>query len=257
MANIMSTIRTSAMSAANSTYIIAPRGKHTHTIILLHGRNSTGPDFADEIFEGININATAFGGCKWIFPTSSAAWSKQFQEDLTEWFDLASTSNPYNEQERQVAGLEASVRRIHILIKEELKHVSGSNIVLGGMSQGYATSAHVLLSCKERLGGFLGISGWMPFCKEVKNPWSTNSTRPFHMSEIEMCSGVNINIPMLLTHMKDDEVIKVNLGKQARTAWQELGFEPVWKEYEDGGHEIQETKGFADIEKFLVGVVGK
>jgi len=88
MANIMSTIRTSAMSAPNTTFNILPRGKHTHTIILLHGRNSTGPDFADEVFEGIDVNAAAFAGCKWVFPTAPATWSEQFQEDLTEWQGL-------------------------------------------------------------------------------------------------------------------------------------------------------------------------
>jgi len=67
----------------------------------------------------------------------------------------------------------------------------------------------------------------------------------------------NVDIPMLLTHSKDDEVIEVNFGKQARTAWQELGLHPVYEEYEDGGHEIEETKGYSDIENFLVGIIGR
>jgi lysophospholipase-2 len=244
------------VSATGDIHFIMPSSEHTHTIILLHGRNSTGPDFAGELFEGLNNNAAVFEGCKWVLPTAPATWSAQFQEDLTEWFDLASTSNPYNEPERQVAGLEASVDRINAIIDEELKHVAASNIILGGMSQGYATSAHVLLTRKERLGGLLGISGWLPFCLELSKLTSTTaSTLPKYMADLGIKN--NADMPMLLTHSKDDEVIEFEFGRQAGAVLRELGLNPMCREYEEGGHEIEVTRGYGDIEQFLVGIIGR
>jgi len=67
----------------------------------------------------------------------------------------------------------------------------------------------------------------------------------------------NANIPMLLTHSKDDEVIEIEFGRQACAAWGALGLKPIYVEYEDGGHEIQEPRGYNDIEGFLVRIIGR
>lgn len=73
-------------------HTIDPKSTHSYTIILLHGRNSTGPDFAEELFEGTTSTGHPFAtgapalrnGVKWIFPTAPSSYSEQFQEDMTE-----------------------------------------------------------------------------------------------------------------------------------------------------------------------------
>jgi hypothetical protein len=56
-------------------HIIQPRSTHTHTAIVLHGRGSTGPEFADEFFathlsDKSSLDAK-FPGWRWVFPSST------------------------------------------------------------------------------------------------------------------------------------------------------------------------------------------
>jgi lysophospholipase-2 len=82
---------------------------------------------------------------------------------MAQWFDLQTTSDLHREPERQIEGLTLSAARINTLIDEELRTIPASNIILGGMSQGYATAANVLMTRPRALGGFIGISGWLPW----------------------------------------------------------------------------------------------
>lgn len=57
-------------------YVAAPSKQHTHTIILLHGRDSTASEFASEFFESqasddLTLPET-FPSIKWVFPSSKA-----------------------------------------------------------------------------------------------------------------------------------------------------------------------------------------
>jgi len=124
-------------------HVMEPHRKITKsTVIFLHGRGSTGDDFAEEVFEGTNIvNNPLFDYTNWLFPTAPTTRSEQSNIELTEWFDLASTSNPHNQPGRQVGGLTRAVNRILLPIDEEIQQgIPASNIILGGMSQGYLTA---------------------------------------------------------------------------------------------------------------------
>lgn len=235
--------------------MVEPRSGITKsTVIFIHGRGATGEEFADEMFAGINIvNNPIFENTKWLFPTAPSSYSEQFEIDLTEWFDLASTSNPHNQPGRQVEGLTASVKRISQLINDEIQQgVPASNIILGGMSQGYATAAHVLKSYllsnpDEPLGGFIGISGWIPFAAEHSSH-----------KDLDMASAGsfrNIEMPVLLMHSKNDNVIEVDFGREARDAISTLGLKPMYKEYKDGEHTVTK-EGYGDIEMFISGIIG-
>jgi len=232
-----------------AAHSILPTQAHTHTIILLHGRNSNGLELAEELFEGQTSSGDLFAsqeavskGVKWIFPNSRSTYSEQFQEDLTEWFDLPSTSNPHAEPERQIGGLLASIAHINSIIENEIKSVPANRILLGGISQGFATASQVLFQCPRQLGGFVGISGWLPSCLAAAAPAASSSTA---------------RIPMLITHSHDDEVIDVHEGVAAFSALRGLsGLNVVFKGYAHGGHEICEPQGFDDIQQFLLGFLG-
>lgn len=248
-----------------ASHVILPQQPHTHTIILLHGRNSTGPEFAEEILEGTTSSGKQLSahdtlqGCKWIFPTACSTFSQQFQEDLTEWFDLPSTSDPYAELERQIPGLTASVAYIKSIIEVELQSLPTNRIILGGISQGFATAVHVLLSGRLQLGGFIGCSGWLPFYPQLSSPeHSTNEVlQRLQQSHAEILEfprfipSVAKTTPILVTHSQDDEVIDVQLGRDAHSALSLFGTEVTMKEYARGGHEIAEPHGFDDILDFL------
>jgi lysophospholipase II len=227
------------MSGFPSPHVIPPLAPHTHTIILLHGRGSNGPEFAEELFEARTSKELSLQehlpGWKWVFPTSQTRFSTLFQEDISEWFDIYSLTDPTLREELQTEGLQQSVAFIRQLIDEEISAVGGDalRIVLGGISQGCATAVRVMLSSR-RLGAFVGFCSWMPSPSDIP----------------DICS--NRDTPVFLSHTKDDRVVDFKLGLQLRnTLQQQLGMNVTWRAYNDGGHWIKESEGFDDLTGFL------
>ncbi|KAL1981362.1 hypothetical protein VTN96DRAFT_2753 [Rasamsonia emersonii] len=80
-----------------------PTHRHTHTIILLHGRGSDGPEFASELFscatsaaDGQNLPAR-LPSWRWVFPTARERQYPELDEEEQEddyvmraWFDAYS-----------------------------------------------------------------------------------------------------------------------------------------------------------------------
>ena len=77
------------------------------------------------------------------------------------------------EEWRTIPGLRATVLHIHALIREEaalLEH-GAQDVVIGGFSQGCAAAlmALMLWDGAEKLGGFWGMGGWLPFAGLVQS----------------------------------------------------------------------------------------
>lgn len=181
-------------------HIHHPQTTHTNTIILLHGRGSDGPEFADELFssspsppqpqpaqhpeeeekEKTNL-ATHLPQTRWVFPTTKTRWDTRFQEESPAWFDIYSLTDIEARSELQVDGLRESVDHVLRILEAEVALLDGDarRVVLGGMSMGMATALWALLGLRSRvsptsnsssraggrldLGGFLGFCGWFPF----------------------------------------------------------------------------------------------
>lgn len=61
--------------------------------------------------------------------------------------------------------------------------------------------------------------------------------------------------PVFLGHTLYDEVIDVELGRQARDGLMRLGMKVTWVEHKEGGHlSLLDTKGLDDISAFLTDV---
>ncbi|KAL2833619.1 Alpha/Beta hydrolase protein [Aspergillus pseudoustus] len=159
-------------------HIHAPQTTHTHTIILLHGRASDGPEFAEELFSSLTTKGTPLPDClpswRWVFPTSRDRWSALFQEEMCSWFDAYSLTNIDERQELQIEGLQESVSHILDLLENEIRLLDGKagNVFLGGISQGMATALWTVFCAAERIphqiGGLVGFCGWLPFANRLE-----------------------------------------------------------------------------------------
>jgi lysophospholipase-2 len=232
------------MFAFPAPHVILSTSLHTHTAILLHGRGSNGPEFALDLFEGRTSKGLGLQehlpGWKWIFPSSQTRFSTIFEQEIREWFDIYSLTDPTLREELQTEGLQQSVAFICRLIEKEVTAVGGDaqRVVLGGISQGCATAVRAMLSSQE-LGAFFGFCSWMPFPSDARYICSNKST------------------PVFLSHAKDDEVVDFELGLQLRNVLQQqLGMSVTWRDYEDGGHWIKEPEGFDDLIDFLTVTLG-
>ena len=253
-------------------HVVQPTQDHHCTIIALHGRGSNGSEFAEELFEDKSSNDLTFSEhfthCKWIFPSSQERYSTVFQEEMDEWFDIYSLTDPSTQEELQVEGLRDSIKHILNIIDKEVELVLPGNIVLLGISQGCATAIHALLAGQHRLGGFIGIAGWMPFRKHFVDLAGSRNDRAslstFYADTLGLTGASQSNvcrsnpqqnnvIPALLCHCTDDDVVDVELGHQLRDALMSPGLDinVTYKEFVPGGHWIPCPDGFDSIVEFL------
>jgi lysophospholipase-2 len=258
-------------SAFPMPHVILPKSNHTHTIIILHGRGSNGPEFAEDLFQGRSSSNRSLEdhleGWKWVFPTCQERYSTILEGRLEEWFDIYSLTNPEERQELQVKGLRQSISFVRGLVEEESKLVPYNRIVLGGISQGCATSIHALLFSGHKLGAYLGLCGWIPFeiqvkeiAKSKRGPELLSCLTNFYTATLGLDSSNStpgtltdsaISTPVFLCHASDDEVIDVSLGKQICEVLKGLGMKVEWNEYRRCGHWIKEPQGFNAIVQFL------
>jgi predicted esterase len=275
--------------------IVEPQAghKHTHTLILLHGRGSTADEFAEDLLEsrltlkhgnGSDDAHQTLQKClptwRLVFPSSKDLYSDTFKEEFPQWFDTASTTDTASRPELQIPGLRDAVKHTAEIVNSEVALLEGKyeNVVLGGISMGCATAIWTLLSLNKQLGGFVGASGWLPFASEITKCFrevghvpapkdtgedmTTDDGRAFveDMMASTKCALQKedqrslLGTSVFLGHGTDDQVIDVELGKQARDSLEQVGFRVDWKEYEGAeqdGHWLKEPEEVDDIVRFL------
>ncbi|KAL4818204.1 hypothetical protein BDW67DRAFT_182941 [Aspergillus spinulosporus] len=209
-----------------------------------------------------------------------------FQEEMCAWFEAEPLSAGNNEPEAEISseekeqrvkteGLRKSVGFIVRLVEKEvgLFEDKKGRVFLGGISQGMATGLCALFclpaSLGGRLGGFLGMCGWLPFAGKIE----ALGRRPGHKQDSDRLvleffskrifdgSGLNeadttvLSTPVLFMHGTDDVWVSVELGRQARRVVEEtMGMSVKWLEFsaaENDGHWIKEPEGFDEIAHFF------
>ncbi|KAL8629262.1 hypothetical protein Q9189_005055 [Teloschistes chrysophthalmus] len=130
--------------------IVLPLQRHTHTIIALHGRGSEGEEFAEELFEQPTSTGKSLGEAyptlKWVFPSSQERYSTVFQEEMNEWFDIHSLTDPAVREDLQTEGLHDSVNFLLKVLNDEADLIGQERVFLLGLSQGCATGQFFILS---------------------------------------------------------------------------------------------------------------
>jgi phospholipase/carboxylesterase len=193
------------------TIELNPSGTVRSVVIILHGLGADGTDFlpmADE------LKLDAVGPVRFVFPRAPVRpVTVNGGHPMRAWYDILTSDLVRREDE---AGLRDSFRAVHALIDREVaRGVPSERIVLGGFSQGCAITLGAGLRYGHRLGGLVGMSGYMPLA-------DTTATER-HVA--------NQGAPVFLAHGRKDGVVTLARGTAARD--QMLGLDqPVeWHEY--------------------------
>lgn len=160
-------------------------------------------------------------------------------------------STPCRVQKRSESGrgwgLGESGRFVRNVVVEEVAWLDGEvgRIVIGGISQGCAMAAHVLLSLglgrmgmasDAALGGLVGWCSWMSFSggmsAAAQSEDRTAALDEFdeevlglHLDETASSEAwsVRTEIPLLLSHNTDNDVLEFELGKGLRDSFANMG----------------------------------
>jgi phospholipase/carboxylesterase len=198
-------------------------------VIWLHGLGADGYDFEPIVPQLQFANRESV---RFIFPhanvqpvTINAGMS------CRAWFDIYSLSDVGNED---VNGMNETNHYIHSLIEQQLQDgIDSKKIVLVGFSQGGAMALYSALTYDKPLGGVMGLSTLLGGSLELE----------------KNRNDVNDDMPILLVHGTQDEVLPYAMGERSRDTLESWGYKVQWKSYQMGHSLCSEE--IKDISSFL------
>lgn len=181
------------------------------SIIIMHGLGADGRDFVPIASQ---LDLTSLGPVRFLFPAApQIPVTINGGYVMPAWYDILGADLARREDE---AGLRQSRAAIEAVIAhEKSRGMPASRIVIGGFSQGCAMSLMVGLRHAERLGGILGLSGYLPLA-------ATTAAE---------AAPANHDLPVFLAHGRDDGVIPLQRAVESRDALEALGHPVEWHEY--------------------------
>jgi phospholipase/carboxylesterase len=187
-------------------------GPHPRTtLIVLHGLGADGFDFVPICGE---LNLAALGSVRYVFPHApTRPVTINGGYTMRAWYDILVTDLVRHEDE---TGLRQSQQQIAELIdRERERGVPAERIVVMGFSQGCAMALMTALRYPHRLGGAVGLSGYLPLAALTTAERST----------------ANADLPVFMAHGTQDPIVPHARGAASRDALRALGHEVAWQEY--------------------------
>ncbi|RSM06857.1 Acyl-protein thioesterase 1 [Fusarium oligoseptatum] len=223
------------MSIAPLVFPAASR--HTATVIFVHGLGDTGHGWASAVENW--RRRSRLDEVKFILPHApQIPISVNMGMRMPGWFDVKQLGGDVNTLVRNedTEGIKRSQQYFHNLIQEEIDAgIPSERIVLGGFSQGGAMSLLAGLTCKNKLGGIIGLSSWLLLSQSFAG--------------IVSPTDANRQTPVKMFHGDADPIVNVHRGKLSVDLLKELGYDVTWKTYPGMGHsacleELDEVEAF-------------
>jgi len=145
--------------------------KHTATVIFIHGLGDTGGGW--EFFASLTRQDPALRHIKWILPHAPVKpVTANGGMPIPAWFDILSFDLDTDDE----PGMLETVNKIDNLISTEVAAgINPGRIVLGGFSMGGAMTLLTGLTVKEKLGGLMVLSGWLPMRTKLESMLSSHA----------------------------------------------------------------------------------
>lgn len=193
------------------THVIETGPQPRTTIIVLHGLGADGYDFVPICGE---LDLAAIGPVRYVFPHApQRPVTLNNGYVMRAWYDILGADLVRREDE---GGLRESQQLIAALIDAERdRGMPAGRIVLMGFSQGCAMTLMTALRYPERLGGAVGLSGYLPLAE------TTAAER----------HPANADLPIFLAHGRQDPIVPHARGAASRDALRALGHAVAWHDY--------------------------
>jgi phospholipase/carboxylesterase len=180
-------------------------------VIWLHGLGADGNDFVPIVRE---LDLTGCPGIRFVFPHApTMPVTINYGYVMRAWYDILGTDLTQREDE---AGLRKSQVLVEELIaREKARGIPSGRIILAGFSQGCAMTLQTGLRYPEKLGGLLGLSGYLPI----------------HTRLPEERHSANHDTPIFLAHGRHDPIVPIDRAVKSRDTLEALGYKVEWHEY--------------------------
>ncbi len=184
-------------------------------VIWLHGLGADGHDFAG-IVPALNLPENA--AVRFVFPhaperpvTVNNGWV------MRAWYDILEMNIS---RKVDTASLLESAEQVSGLIRREIdRGIPAERIVLAGFSQGGAVVYQTGLAYPQRLAGLLALSTYVPCEQSLREV----------VGLPEVSEPGNRDLPVMVVHGSQDDVVPLQLGESATELLTTLGFSPQWR----------------------------
>lgn len=220
--------------------VFAPSGRHTATVIFIHGLGDSGHGWSEAVQHWQSRNK--LNEVKFILPHAPAipiTMNGGFQ--MPGWFDIKSidtlshAARAAPDEDEQ--GIELSRAYIYSLVQAEVAAgIPSERVVLGGFSQGGAMSIFAGLTAPFKIGGIVGLSSWLLLNRTFAERVPTDS--------------LNRDTPVFMGHGDRDPLVLYPMAQASEKKLTELGYKVSFKTYPGMPHSAC-VEELSDVEAFL------
>ncbi|MDR1311326.1 MAG: dienelactone hydrolase family protein [Burkholderiaceae bacterium] len=183
------------------------------SVIWMHGLGDHGSSFVPIVRE---LDLTGVPPIRFLFPHAPErpiTINGGFR--MRAWFDIYGGFDDAREEDTE--GVQESQKYIlELLDMEQKRGVSPDRIILAGFSQGSAMALHAALCHPEKLGGVIGLSGYIPLITQFP----------------ENRHPANQSTPIFLAHGRHDEVVPYSRALDAKQLLSALNYTVEWHAYD-------------------------
>ncbi|XP_063775194.1 lysophospholipase-like protein 1 isoform X2 [Pseudophryne corroboree] len=204
-----------------SRSVVSPAGRHTASVIFLHGSGDSGPGIRSWI-KDILKKDLAFTHIKVIFPTAPARPYTPMQGAVSNvWFDRYKISRDCPEH---LDSVDSMCHILSDLIREEVASgVPESRLLLGGFSMGGAMAMHLAYRYHRDVAGVFALSSFL----------NENSV------VYKAVEGAQKGLPELFQcHGRADQLVSHQWGEATLALLQHLGVRSTFHTFPHLYHEL-------------------
>lgn len=191
--------------------VIETQKNPQYSIIWLHGLGADGSNFVPIVKE-LNLPETI--AMRFIFPHAPerpVTINQGFK--MRAWYDIIALDPKARED---APGIIESSEAINQLIESEYNRgIPYEKIMLAGFSQGGALALYTATRSKQKLGGVIALSCYLPM------PLTT----------AEHHQPISRQIPFYMAHGLYDDIVPLVLGEHSRRLLQHIGYNIEWQTY--------------------------
>ncbi|XP_019372012.1 PREDICTED: lysophospholipase-like protein 1 [Gavialis gangeticus] len=215
------------MAACGSLWrsVASPAGRHTASVIFLHGSGDTGQGVRAWIKQVLSQDL-AFQHIKVIYPTAPARPYTPMKGALsTVWFDRYKISNDCPEH---IETIDSMCKLLTELIDEEIKNgIRKDRILLGGFSMGGCMAMHLAYRYHQDVAGVFALSSFLNKTSLVYQALHKNESI---LPELFQCHGTI------------DELVLYSWGEETNKTLKSLGVTASFLSFPNLYHELKKDE---------------
>ncbi|CAI5770957.1 1 isoform X1 [Podarcis lilfordi] len=213
-----------AAPAALQRSVVAPAGRHTASVIFLHGSGDTGQGLRDWI-KGVLSHDLSFQHIKVIYPTAPARPYTPMRGSLSNvWHDRYKISNDCPEH---IETIDSMCQALTSLIDDEVKSGIGKNrILLGGFSMGGGMAMQLAYRYHQDVAGVFALSSFLSKTSAVYQALKKIEREP---PELFQCHGTA------------DELVLYSWGEETNKMLKSLGVATTFLSLPNLYHELNKN----------------